>query len=62
MEFTIGFEHAQILESPEEKRQALRAIMSHYSEQKFFFTKESLASVCSICIRIEEMTGKKSGY
>jgi nitroimidazol reductase NimA-like FMN-containing flavoprotein (pyridoxamine 5'-phosphate oxidase superfamily) len=58
----IGFGKAEFLNSPEEKRFALKTIMSHYSDKKFDFAEESLSSVCIICIKIEKMTGKKSGY
>lgn len=58
----IGFGKAEFLKSPEEKRLGVKTIMSHYSEQEFTFVEESLGSVCIICIRIEKMTGKKSGY
>jgi nitroimidazol reductase NimA-like FMN-containing flavoprotein (pyridoxamine 5'-phosphate oxidase superfamily) len=58
----IGFGKAEFLHSPEEKKQALKTIMSHYSDQEYTFADESLTSVCIICIRIEKMTGKKSGY
>jgi nitroimidazol reductase NimA-like FMN-containing flavoprotein (pyridoxamine 5'-phosphate oxidase superfamily) len=58
----MGFGKAEILNSLEEKRFGLKTIMSHYSDKEFTFDKESLASVCIICIRIEKMTGKKSGY
>lgn len=58
----IGFGKAEFLKSPEQKRLALKTIMSHYSSQDFTFDDESLDSVCVICIHIEKMTGKMSGY
>ena len=58
----IGFGKAALLNTLEEKRQALRTIMSHYSDREYTFAEESLASVCIVCIHIEKMTGKKSGY
>jgi nitroimidazol reductase NimA-like FMN-containing flavoprotein (pyridoxamine 5'-phosphate oxidase superfamily) len=58
----IGFGKAEFLHSPEEKRRALKTIMSQYSDREYTFTKESLASVCIVCIHIEKMTGKKTGY
>jgi nitroimidazol reductase NimA-like FMN-containing flavoprotein (pyridoxamine 5'-phosphate oxidase superfamily) len=57
----IGFGKAVFIDSLEEKKQALKTIMSHYSDQEFMFTEESLASVSVVCIRIAKMTGKKSG-
>jgi nitroimidazol reductase NimA-like FMN-containing flavoprotein (pyridoxamine 5'-phosphate oxidase superfamily) len=58
----IGFGQAELLIEPDEKKHALRSIMSHYSDRKFAFEEESLESVCIICISIEKMTGKISGY
>jgi nitroimidazol reductase NimA-like FMN-containing flavoprotein (pyridoxamine 5'-phosphate oxidase superfamily) len=58
----IGFGKAVFLHSPEEKKHALKKILSHYSDQEYTFSEDSLASVCIICIHIEKMTGKKSGY
>lgn len=57
----IGFGKAELLDSPEEKKHALKTIMSQYSDQEYSFTEESLESVCIVCIRIERMTGKKTG-
>jgi nitroimidazol reductase NimA-like FMN-containing flavoprotein (pyridoxamine 5'-phosphate oxidase superfamily) len=58
----IGFGKAEFLYSLEEKKQALQTIMSQYSDLEYTFTEKSLASVCIVCLHIEEMTGKKSGY
>jgi nitroimidazol reductase NimA-like FMN-containing flavoprotein (pyridoxamine 5'-phosphate oxidase superfamily) len=58
----IGFGKAEFLHSLEEKKRALEIIMSQYSDREYTFTEESLASVCIVCIHIEKMTGKKSGY
>ena len=54
----IGFGRAEFLDSREDKKLALKTIMSHYSDREFTFDDKSLASVCIICIRIEIMTGK----
>ena len=58
----IGYGKAEFLHNLEKKRRALKAIMSHYTGHEYAFSEESLVSVCIICIRIEKMTGKKSGY
>jgi hypothetical protein len=58
----IGFGKVEFCHSLEEKTSALKTIMSQYSDQDYTFTEESLASVCIVCIHIEKMTGKKSGY
>ena len=57
-----GFGKAEFLHDPEGKRHAMQSIMSHYSDQKFTFAEESLVPVCIVCIHIETMTGKMSGY
>ncbi|MEE9500631.1 MAG: pyridoxamine 5'-phosphate oxidase family protein [Candidatus Aminicenantaceae bacterium] len=58
----LGFGKAEFLHSLEEKKHALKTIMSQYSDQEYTFAEESLASVCIVCIHIEKMTGKKTGY
>ncbi len=58
----IGFGKAEFLNSPEEQRLGLKTIMSHHSDQEFTFAEDSLSSVVIICIHIEKMTGKMSGY
>jgi hypothetical protein len=58
----VGFGKAEFLNNPEEKIFGLGMIMSHYSDQDYTFDDDSLASVCVICVHIEKMTGKKSGY
>ncbi|KXA89478.1 pyridoxamine 5'-phosphate oxidase [candidate division MSBL1 archaeon SCGC-AAA259I14] len=58
----IGFGEIQIVDDTKEKIEALNTIMSHYTEENFQYPKESLQNVAVIKIKIEEMTGKKSGY
>ena len=41
----IGFGKAELLDSPDEKKHALKTIMSQYSDQEYSFTEESLESV-----------------
>ena len=58
----VGFGRAKFLDSPEEKKHALKRIMLQYSDREYSFTEESLESVCIVCIHIENMTGKKAGF
>jgi nitroimidazol reductase NimA-like FMN-containing flavoprotein (pyridoxamine 5'-phosphate oxidase superfamily) len=57
----IGYGKAEFLLRLPEKRNALSAIMSHYSGRDYVFSEESLASVCIVRIHIEKLSGKKSG-
>ena len=59
----IGFGKAFLVEDLEEKREALDIIMEHYSgKSSFEYPEESVNNVIIIKVRIEGMTGKKSGY
>ena len=58
----IGYGKASFLNNRDEKKEALDTIMSHYSDRNFIYSKESLSSVCIICIDIKSMTGKNSGF
>ena len=57
----IGFGKASFIESPEEKTEALKIIMEHYSDEDFHFPLEALNKTAVIKVEIEHMTGKKSG-
>jgi len=58
----IGFGAASILEDPEEKKGGLDAIMEHYSSPSAQPYPDSiLEHTAVIRVRIEEMTGKRSG-
>jgi nitroimidazol reductase NimA-like FMN-containing flavoprotein (pyridoxamine 5'-phosphate oxidase superfamily) len=64
MKFTsvIGFGSASILEDPEEKKSGLDAILEHYSSPPGQSYPDSiLQHTAVIRVRIEEMTGKRSG-
>ena len=59
----IGFGKAFLVEDTEEKREALDIIMEHYSGKSSFECPEKIInSLTVIKVRIESMTGKKSGY
>jgi nitroimidazol reductase NimA-like FMN-containing flavoprotein (pyridoxamine 5'-phosphate oxidase superfamily) len=59
----IGFGEAFLVEDLEEKREALDIIMEHYSERSSFeYPEKIINSLAVIKVRIESMTGKKSGY
>jgi nitroimidazol reductase NimA-like FMN-containing flavoprotein (pyridoxamine 5'-phosphate oxidase superfamily) len=57
----IGFGRARILESREEKRNGLLAILKRYMEGPFDFPAEALERVAVIKIEIDSMSGKSSG-
>jgi nitroimidazol reductase NimA-like FMN-containing flavoprotein (pyridoxamine 5'-phosphate oxidase superfamily) len=60
----IGRGRARLIDDPEEKRAALRAIMSHYAPEvdraAFIFRDEVLKITAVVRIEIEAMTGKKN--
>jgi nitroimidazol reductase NimA-like FMN-containing flavoprotein (pyridoxamine 5'-phosphate oxidase superfamily) len=59
----IGFGEAFLVEGLEEKREALDIIMEHYSgKSSFEYPEKIINSLVIIKVRIESMTGKKSGY
>lgn len=59
----IGFGEAFLVEDLEEKREALDIIMEHYSgKSSFEYPEKIINSLTVIKVRIERMTGKKSGY
>ena len=59
----IGFGKAFLVEDTEEKREALDIIMEHYSgKSSFEYPEKIINSLAVIKVRIESMTGKKSGY
>lgn len=59
----IGFGKAFFVEGFEEKRKALDIIMEHYSDESSFeYPEETVNSTAIIKVKIESMTGKKSGY
>ena len=58
----IGFGKAEFLEKPDEKRDAFRVIMAHYSDQQFEFSDEKLQAVAMFKVSISELKGKQSGF
>jgi nitroimidazol reductase NimA-like FMN-containing flavoprotein (pyridoxamine 5'-phosphate oxidase superfamily) len=58
----IGFGTASILETPEEKKRGLDAILAHYSPQPLQPYSEAIFEHTAVIkVQIEEMTGKRSG-
>jgi len=59
----IGFGKAFFVEGFEEKRKALDIIMEHYSgKSSFEYPEDAVNNAAIIKVKIESMTGKKSGY
>ena len=58
----VGFGRASWVRDPASKRDALRIIMRHYSDEVFEFPEEALARTVVIKIVIEDITGKSAGY
>jgi uncharacterized protein len=57
----MGAGKAYILESRDEKIEALRLIMRHYSAGEYQFDPAAIDRVLTIKIVIDDLTGKKSG-
>jgi len=59
----IGWGRAFFLEEENEKKQALDYLMEKYAgKQNFAYQSAALAKAAVIKVRIEKITGKKSGY
>ena len=58
----IGFGKAVFLDWFDEKREALDIIMSQYSKRPFSFPDHLLKKTAVIKIKIDNMTGKQSGF
>ncbi len=58
----IGFGKAFFVDDPEEKRKALNIIMEHYSGNPHEYPTNEINKVAIIKVKIDSMTGKKSGY
>lgn len=59
----IGFGEAFFVEDFEKKREALDIIMEHYSgKSSFEYPEQIVNNLAVIKVRIESMTGKRSGY
>ncbi|MHB8138497.1 MAG: pyridoxamine 5'-phosphate oxidase family protein [Smithellaceae bacterium] len=58
----IGFGQAYFIEGAGEKKKALNILMKKYAGQdSFSFTDDKLDKVCVIGVKIEILSGKKSG-
>jgi nitroimidazol reductase NimA-like FMN-containing flavoprotein (pyridoxamine 5'-phosphate oxidase superfamily) len=59
----IGFGKASFVEGVKKKREALDIIMEHYSGKlPYNYPDEAVNNTAIIKVKIESMTGKKSGY
>ncbi len=60
----IGFGKAHFIEDEEEKINALNIIMQKYNHEagSFQYSKSALKKTTLIKVKIESLTGKKSGY
>jgi nitroimidazol reductase NimA-like FMN-containing flavoprotein (pyridoxamine 5'-phosphate oxidase superfamily) len=57
----IGYGKAVLLQSADEKRKALKIIMSQYSDRPHHFIEKKVQKAAVIKVEIEEMTGRQSG-
>ena len=58
----VGFGKAVVVETVEEKRQALEIITAQYAEGSSSFTEPKLKATAVIKVAIETMTGRQSGF
>ena len=58
----VGFGHASVVESTEEKRRALEIIATQYAKGSPSFSEPKLKATAVIKVVIETMTGKQSGF
>ena len=58
----IGFGKAFFVDDLEGKRKALNIIMEHYSSNSHEYPVNEINKVTIIKVKIDSMTGKKSGY
>jgi len=56
----IGFGEVEFIEGIEGKREGMKIILKHYSEDIFVFEESELAKVAVFKLKINTMTGKKS--
>ncbi len=57
----MGQGRIEFIEAPEEKRQALDAIMAQYATGEFSYPDAAIDKTCVYRLVIEQMTGKQSG-
>jgi hypothetical protein len=58
----IGFGEVEFIEEPEGKREAMRIIMQHYTDEVGPIEDSALSMVTLFKLNVSTMTGKKSGY
>ena len=58
----VGFGRAFVVETIEEKRQALEIITAQYTKGSYSFTEPKLKATAVIKVAIETMTGRQSGF
>jgi nitroimidazol reductase NimA-like FMN-containing flavoprotein (pyridoxamine 5'-phosphate oxidase superfamily) len=58
----VGFGEATLVESRQQKRDALAAIMAQYSDATYEFPADKIEATAVIKVDIEQMTGKVSGF
>jgi nitroimidazol reductase NimA-like FMN-containing flavoprotein (pyridoxamine 5'-phosphate oxidase superfamily) len=59
----VGFGRARKVEDQDERLKALRLIMEHYAGPgEYDFPAPNLARTAVVCIEIQEMTGRRSGF
>lgn len=57
----IGFGEVEFIEDIEGKREGLEIIMKHYTNEESVFVDSAIAKVTLFKLKINTMTGKKSG-
>ena len=58
----VGFGRAVFLDGFDDKREALNIVMGQYSKRSFSFPDHLLMKTAVIKIKIDNMTGKQSGF
>ena len=58
----VGFGRACLVESVQEKRQALKIITAQYTKGSHSFSEPKLKATAAIKVTIDTMTGKQSGF
>lgn len=59
----IGFGKIEIVSKPDEIKQGLKILMSQFTDKfdTFNYNEEMFASICILRLKIDTLTGKKSG-
>ncbi|MDR3600262.1 MAG: pyridoxamine 5'-phosphate oxidase family protein [Desulfosporosinus sp.] len=58
----IGFGEVEFIEELEGKREAMKIIMQHYTDEEKLIEDSALANVTLFKLNVSTMSGKKSGY